>query len=172
VKEQEAIDMALAVLERNEDGSIDEKALIDEVAGLLDFDELSERRNRATRALKKRRSPGSTEPEGQLELPTLEPYAYEPRRLIADNEGHVIEQAEAKTRYKTAEAERARDVARRQAYHADRKSIEATHFAQWVIDELGRGRDKADLTFGVFVHEAGVWSAGNAAPEADPEDAA
>lgn len=170
MKESEAVDTALQALTRNEDGSVDEKTLIDEVAQLIDFDEAQERLNKATRAVNRRRKPRATEPEGQLTLPGMEPYGYEPNRLIADNDGHIVEQSLARPNYKQAEAERARTAARRQAIWADRKTTEFAAYAAWAIEQLGQGRRGADITFGIFVRESGLWSAGSADPEPDPDD--
>lgn len=83
-------------------------------------------------------------------------------RLVADNEGHLIEQAAAKPRYKDAEAERARKAARQSAAWADRKTVESAQYNQWTIQALEAGRDKTDIRFDMFVRESGVWSAGNA----------
>lgn len=100
----------------------------------------------------------------------MEPYGYEPRRLVADNDGHVIEQAKAKLRYKAAEAERAREAARRQTAWADRKSTEEAHMGQWAYEQLTSGRPEAELVFGAFVHEAGLWLDQAVPSEPDPED--
>jgi hypothetical protein len=172
VKEDEAVAAALDALPRNDAGDVDIKALIDEVARLIDFDELAERRNKATRAVRRRRQPGSSEPDGQLALPGTEAYAYEPDRLVADNEGHVIEQAKARPHHKAAEAERAREVSRRQLLWSDRKTSESALYSAWAIEQLGRGRPAADITFDVFVRETGIWSDQQAEPEVGPMDEA
>jgi hypothetical protein len=168
VSEQEAVEKALAELPRNADGSIDEKDLIDRVAELLDFDEDTERHAKAVRAVARRRRPGSSEPDGQIALPGLEPYAYEPARLIADNEGRVIEQAQARPAYKAAEASRAENNARRARLWADRKTMEHRDYAQWTIEQLEAGRDPREITYDAFVREAGIWRDGPAAPEQGP----
>lgn len=172
MKEDEAVDAALRNAARNEDGSVDEKALIDDVAALLDFDEDQERRNKATRAIKRRRSPGHSTPDGQIAIPGMEPYAYEPNRLVADNEGHVVEQAKCRPHFKRAEAERARDKAIRQAVWANRKTQESESFAGWSLDQAVNGRPASELTFGSFVLGAGFWrEAGvDTEPEQDQSD--
>jgi hypothetical protein len=170
--EEEAVRQALAEIERNDDDrDIDLKKLIDEVAELLDFDEATERRNKAKRAIDRRRKPGATEPDGVLCLPGMEPYGYEPQRLVADNEGHIIEQEHARPHHKQAEAERARNSARRQQSWADRKTGEAEKYAQWAIQQLTKGREATEITFDTFVRESGVWADGIAPPEAEPEAA-
>jgi hypothetical protein len=169
MKENEAVDAALQVIERNDDGGVDEKALIDEVARLIDFDEEQERRGKATRAVRRRRSPRATEPDGKLALFGLEEYGYEPRRLIADNDGHVVEKDKARPEYKRAEAQRAREVARRQAVWAERKTAENEAYAAWALEQLAKRRKGKDITFGTFVRETGVWSPGLAEPESDED---
>lgn len=171
--EEEAFQEALTTVERNDLGDVDEKKLIDEVARLLEFDESAERHAKAARVVKRHRRPGQTEPSGQLALPGIEPYAWEPERLVADNEGHVIEQAKAPVSFKHAEAERARANARRQQDHADRKTREHEGFAAWLIDEATRGRPIKGLGFGDYVHEAELWRDEEAGPEPGAvEDAA
>jgi hypothetical protein len=164
--EEEAFDAVLASLPRNDDGSVDEKSLIDGIAELIDFDEATERRNKAVATVKRQRKPGTTAPEGQLVLPGIEPYAYEPERLVADNAGHVIEQKKAPVTFKQAEAERARANADRQSGAANRKEKEAREYARWVIEQATEGRDIRGLGFDDFIHDAGLWRPGPA--DSDP----
>ena len=171
MKEHEAVDAALRQLKRNEDGSVDEKKLIHLVAELIDFDADAERRNKAVRAVTRCRRPGFSEPAGQLIIPGLGPaYAYEPNRLIKDGEGRVIEQRKARPEYKQAEAQRARESARRQQVWADRKTQESELYARWAIEQLRRRRPGKDITFDTFVREAGLWAAEAAEPEPGPDD--
>jgi len=170
VKASEAVDAALQKVERTDDGGADIKAIIDLIVEEIEFDETKARRQKAVQAFKARCKPGSTEPEGQLILPGLEPYGYEPQRLIADNEGHVIEQARAKPYYKNAEAARARDNARKATVWADRKTNESAGYSDWTIEQLGTGRPIDEITFDVFVRETGIWSPGVAATEPSPDD--
>jgi hypothetical protein len=170
VTEEEAVWAALNGIEPNDDGSVDTKVLIDRVAELLDFDETAERRNKATRAVNRMRKPNTTPPDGVLCLPGMEPYAYEPERLVADNEGHIIKQSKARPHHKQAEAERAREVARRQSAWAHRKTTEAERYAQWAIQQLTAGRRATDITFDTFVREAALWSPGSADPEPGPSE--
>lgn len=170
MKEDEAVDAALEELPRNDDGGIDEKALIDAVAELIDFNEQQERINKATRAVKRRRKPGSSPPEGQICLPGMEPYGYEPERLVADNEGHVVEQRTCRPNYKRAEAERSRNVARRHQIWASRKTEESEAYAAWTIEQLASGRRHGEITFDAFLHETGYWKDGEAPVEIDPDN--
>lgn len=171
MNEHEAVIAALRGLARAEDGSVDEKMLIDTVAQLIDFDSDAELRHKATRVVRRHKMPGFGESEGQLTLPGLAPYAYEPGRLIADSDGHVVEQANAWPEFKRAEAERARVAARKQQAWADRKTLENEAFTAWALRKSLAGHDQRDIIFGTFVEETGVWSAGSAQPEAGPDEA-
>lgn len=170
MKESDAVDAALAKLKRNDDDSVDEKKLIDEVAALLDFDEETERHNKASRAVARRRKPGSSDPAGQLTFEGMVPYGYEPRRLILDNEGHIVEQEKARPEFKRAEAERARKAANRAQVWANRKTAENEAYAAWAIKSLRSRRRASEITFDTFVRETGIWSADPADPEPGPDD--
>jgi hypothetical protein len=172
MKESEAVDAALHAVKRNDDGGADEKAVIDECMRFIDFDAEQELRNKATRAVRRRRSPRATDPDGRICLPGMETYGYEPGRLIADNDGHVVEQDKARPEYKRAEAQRAREVARRQAVWAERKTAENEAYAAWALEQLTRRRKGKEITFGTFVRESGLWSAEPAEPESDEDVAA
>lgn len=170
MKDHEAYAKALQNIPREPDGGIDEKALIEEIAHLVDFDEDEERRKHALRVVRGRRKPGTTEAVGQLSIEGFDAFAYEPERLIADNDGHVIEQGKAPVRYKQAQAERTRETASRWIRFADRAQKETADFAQWVIEGYQTGRDTASMTFDHFVREAGLWSEEAAEPEPEPDD--
>lgn len=172
MNDAQAVESALAALDRNDDGSVDEKSLIEAVAELIDFDADAEKMRRAKAAVHRLRRPGSTAPAGQLTFPALLPYSYEPARLIADNEGHVVEQAAARPEFKRAEAERARLNARRASEWANRKTGESEAYAAWAIEQLLRGRGLHEVTFDNFVRESGVWSDGEAEVESDGGEAA
>lgn len=157
MKDGEAYEKALQDVERDPNGGIDEKKLIDILVEFLDFD-VDEKRKKAERIIHGRRKPGSTQPHGQLTIPGFDAYAYEPNRLIADNDGHVIEQFKAPVTYKQAQATRTRVTARRWADSADRAQEEATGFSNWVIAGLESGRKAADLTFSHFIRATDIWS--------------
>lgn len=157
MKEQEAYEAALDAAPRHEDGSVDIKALEDELVELIEFDAEQEKRNKARRIIERKKRPGGTEPDGKIALPGLEKYDYEPNRLVQDNEGRVIEQYRCQPRHKQAEAERARINAGRAMKHADRKTNEAETYASWAINELTSGRLAATLNYQAFVMENGYW---------------
>lgn len=170
MRPEDAIDAALKLAERDGNGAVDQKKLIDAVAELIEFDADDERRQKAHRAVARRRKPGSTAAVGQLAIPGLGSYAYEPHRLVADDNGHVVEQDRALVAFKQAEAERARDNARRQQVTADRKTSESEGHAIWAIEQLQRGRPMRELTFGAYIREAEVWSPEAAPAEADNQE--
>lgn len=171
MRPEDAVDAALKLAERNDAGAVDQKKLIEAVAELIDFDADGERRQKAQRAVNRRRKPGSTAALGQLAIPGLGSYAYEPDRLVADNAGHLVEQDRALVDFKQAEADRARDNARRQQVTADRKTSESEGHAIWVIAQIQAGRPMKELTFGAYIRDTEVWSPEPAPIESDsPEE--
>src|SRR4249920_2016441 len=132
----EAYAKAMAAVPRRDDGSIDLKVLRDEIAALLEIDIAAEKQMRAGQIIERFRKPGSTEPDGQLALEGLEPYAYEPDRLVMDDEHHVIEQARARANFKAAEARRVRIKAQQMLVHANRKTLESDGLSRWTIEQL------------------------------------
>ena len=170
--DQEAIELALRQVPRNEDGSLDEKAVIEAAARLIEIDADQERRKRAARALQVRCGPGKTEAIGALQLFDDTRYAYEPDRLIKDDDGHVIEQDAASTHFKWAEARRAQRNLDRCAARSRRKNAEVGAFQQWTINQQAEGRDLDELRFGTFVREEDYWVDDDAPPEvgSDVED--
>jgi hypothetical protein len=159
----------LAKAPRNTDGGLDEKKLLDAIADRLDVDVAAIKVAEAKRLIERNRKPGVTEPDGQLFLPGLEPCAYEPNRLVMDDDHHLIEQAKSTPRYKTAEAKRSRINAQRALAHSNRKATEAELFAEWVIEQQAAGRKQKELIFETFVKETGLWASGEAEPEPDPD---
>lgn len=127
----------------------------------------------AARVVRHRQRHGATAPDGRLVFPGLDPYRYEPNRLISDGEGRIVEQFRARLEFKRAEAWCAREAARQQQLWADRKTREYEAFAAWSVAQMLARRPLAEFTFGAFVRESGVWSPGQAEPEPDPsaEDA-
>jgi len=170
MRDDQAYENAITAVERNEDGGVDDKALIDEVASLVDFDAAKERYSKAKRIVDKHRRPGSSDSDGQLAIPGLEPFAYEPKRLVSDGDGHSIEQAKARPHYVMAEAQRAQKNARHALEHADRKQRLANEFSLWAMRQLAKRRRAADITFDIFVRESGTWSAESAEPEPSQVD--
>lgn len=167
MKEHDAVEAVLRDAARNDDGSVDEKTLLDEIAKLLDFDPDAERRNKAARVVRRHKMPGFGYRHGQLTLFGLT-YGYEPERLIADADGRIVEQARARVEFKQAEALRAREAAFKHQQWADRKANEHKVFADWTLRESLAGRPVSELTFDVFVRETGAWSPGPAEPEPNP----
>ena len=142
---------------RNDDGSIVEDSLIELVADSVDFDEAKERRGLAQRIVARRKRPGQTAAEGAVVFPGMEPYAYEPHRLIADDAGNLIENRDAKVRFKAAEATRAQQAAQRAMERAAQEQRESGFFATWVAEQLEAGRDKSEITWDTCVRETGLW---------------
>jgi hypothetical protein len=87
----------------------------------------------------------------------MEPYAYEPHRLLSDDAGNVVENKDASPRFKVAEAERAEADLERAGLRAGRERGEADVFVEWFQREAAKGRDPRDLTWEACLHETGLW---------------
>jgi hypothetical protein len=159
---------ALANAERNTDGTIVERALVEIVAHAVDFDADEARLGQARRIVARRKRPGQTASEGSVVFPGLEHYAYEPYRLIADDDGNVVENQHAHHAHKQAEARRADLAAQRAHDRWEMEQLEADHFAEWERTELAKGRDPQTLTWDACVRETGLWK--DQEPETSDED--
>ena len=170
MKSDDAYAYAWEHADRNPDGSIIESSLVDLLAASIDFDVAKERRGYAQRVVARRKRPGQTAPEGAIVLPGLEPYTYEPDRLLADDGGNLIENQHARIKYKAAEAKRAQRSALKAAARAAREQNEAGWFATWADEQYAAGRDPAEITWDTCVRETGLWKDAEVEPEADDEE--
>jgi hypothetical protein len=120
---------------------------------------------------------GAADADGELHFPGHAPWPYEPHRLVSDGAGHIIEQDNARTSYRTAEAQRVHGdaqrarargdspaVCRHMAAWADQLAVEAEAHAAWVAEHAG----DADLTFGRFVRSTGIWKPGGTEGDTTP----
>jgi hypothetical protein len=170
MRTESILDQALARVKRNKDGSIPTDKLIEAVADLITIDVESERKRKARALVDRRTAPGSTEPHGQLVLPlaNLEPYPYEPNRLVKAGSS-VIEQDRARPEHKTQEWEKARENLRRVEVWERRKAYEVNGYTSWFIAQLKKRRKESELTFGRYLREQGIWREGHA-PREEPPD--
>jgi hypothetical protein len=141
---------------RQADDAMYENELLIEVEKLIEVDVAAIRRQMAKDVIDSETKPGGTDPTGQLCFPGMERYPYEPDRLIRDDQGRLIEQDKSTSGYKFAESGRAAKHAREAGDWAERKRQETELYAKWVIEKQGEGRT-ADLTFGDFVRESGLF---------------
>lgn len=151
-----ALDRALAECPRDEFGNADEDVLVKLIAEKIDIDVDAARLRKAKQIVNAHTKPGSTKPEGELTL--FDTYGYEPRRLVRDDHGNIVEQDIALIAMKQAEARRSRRHVDDAQLWANRKTREAEEYAAWVIDQTKAGRTENDLTFGAFVRESGALS--------------
>lgn len=103
-------------------------------------------------------------PHGLVVVPGIDHYAYEPHRLVTDDQGDVVCNADARLQHKISESRRSMDdlaAMRRQA----RVQREADHFSDWALAQLANGRHPRELTWDTCVRETGLWK------DADPEPA-
>jgi len=153
--------------QRNPDGSIVESSLVELIAATVDFDVTAAKRGLAQRIVARRRRPGSTAAAGSVVFPGMEHYAYEPDRLVADNDGNLIQNSRARLKHKAAEAERAQSNAEKAMDRLSREQREANYFAAWADAQYEAGRDPREVTWDTCVHETGLWK--DALPD-DVED--
>lgn len=158
----QAYRFALANAARNPDGSIREESLVETVARAVDFDPDKERLGLAQRIVSRRKRPGQTDPAGKVCIPGLEGYMFEPDRLVADEDGNVVENARALAAHKKAEARRAGLAAERATERLRREQGEADAFGDWSVDQVAIGRDPRSLTFEAFLREHGYLEDGAA----------
>lgn len=148
---------------RNEDGSVDEEALIAAVESRILVDEASARREKAVRLVKRSSKPGGTQPRGQLTLPGVAPYPYEPNRILKGpkvdgSPDRVIKQDEATTVFKDAQIERERENAQKVLNRLTRDEAEGKGFKAYVQSERKRGnKNWSSITFGDYVRAKGLW---------------
>ncbi len=157
MKNGEAYDYAFEHAKRNPDDSRVEDDMVELVAAQIDFDEAQERRGKARRIIANRKRPGTTAPDGSVVFPGMEPYSYEPRRLLADDEGNVVENRNARVKFKVAETRRAEHDARKAMERLAREQDESGYFAVWAADQLDNDRDPHEVTWDTCVRETGLW---------------
>lgn len=172
MKSEEAYAYAWEHADRNVDDSRIHERMVDLVAANIDFDVMKAKRGLARRIIARRMRPGQTAAEGSVVFPGMEHYAYEPDRLIADDKGNVIRNAEAKADYKIAESERAQIDLEKALRRQSREKREADHFSRWAVRELANGRPLREVTWDTCVRETGLWKDVDPEPdESDAEDA-
>lgn len=159
---EQAYQFALANAQRNSDGTVVEKSLVDMVAHAIDFDAEKERLGLAQRIVSARKKPGMTAPAGKVALPGLGVREYEPQRLVADDDGNLIENALAAPRHKRGEARRSALNAERARERAEQDEVEAHLIETWAAEQGATGRDPRELNFGTCVAELGLLGDGEA----------
>lgn len=165
MKSDDAYAYAWEHAERNPDGSVIERSLVELVAQTIDFDETKERRGHAQRIVARRKRPGQTAAEGAVCFDGMDLYPYEPLRLLADDDGNLIENHHARMKYKAAEAKRAQDNAKKAVDRASREQREHAHFSSWADEQYAAGRDPAEITWDTCVRETGLWKDAEVEPD-------
>lgn len=159
---ESAYRFGLANADRNSDGTIVEKSLVEIVAHAIDFDPEQQRLGLAQRIVSRRKKPGMTAPAGKVALPGLGAREYEPERLVADDDGNLIENSRATVKHKKAEARRSSANADRANERAEQDQAEAELIDAWAKEQQQAGRDERELTFGACVSELGLLDEGEA----------
>jgi hypothetical protein len=162
VNGEAAFRFGLANADRNTDGTIVEKSLVEIVARAIDFDPEEQRLGLARRVVSARKKPGMTAPAGKVALPGLGLREYEPERLVADDGGNLIENSRATVQHKKAEARRSASNADRAVERAEQDQAEAELIDAWAKEQRQAGRDERELVFGACVSELGLLDDGEA----------
>lgn len=140
----------MADLQRNPDDVVDGDELLDYVAERIEFDVDAERRRKALKYIANERKHGSTEPDGVLHFDGIDPYDYEPDRLVMDETGGLVENSRARPAAKSAEARRSMAKATEQMAQAQRRQAESSNYSDWYIVQIKAGTRPEDLAFGTF----------------------
>lgn len=156
--------------DRNPDDSRIHERMVDLVAEHVDFDVVKAKRGLARRIIASRMRPGQTAPAGAVVFPSMEHYAYEPDRLIADDKGNVIRNAEAKVDYKISESERAQADLEKAVQRQSREKREADHFSRWAVQQLASGRPPGEVTWDACLRETGLWKDEDLEPSEDDDE--
>lgn len=167
MRSDDAYDFAWEHADRNPDDSRVYDSVVALVASNIEFDIEEARRGKARRIIARRMRSGQTAPEGAVVFPGMEHYAYEPDRLIADDRGNVVRNAEARVDYKISESVRAQDDLEKAMRRQSRDKREADHFSRWAVQELAKGRPPHEVTWDVCVRETGLWKDADAEPDPD-----
>jgi hypothetical protein len=168
VKPDEAYAYAWQHADRNADGSRVQSSMVDLLAANIDYDLDEAKRRLAQRVIASRKRSGQTVAAGAVVSPGMEPYAYEPHRLLDDGAGNVVENQHARPAVKQAEWERSRLALSKAADRADRDGAEVAEFDFWAAQQHEAGRDPAEVTWGKCVREFGLHK--DVDVEADPSD--
>lgn len=162
---QQLIDKASEGLKRNADGSLVEGALRRSLAGIvretLDADALANQKAAAIiEALAKQPGEDGEEDDdggGLLQLELFgETYPYNPRRLIKNAWGDIIEEDKAPLSFILAELSRNAIHAARVMTWNSRKTRKAEYFQRWVESEMALSRSVLELTWGNCARETGI----------------
>lgn len=165
MNDEEALDWALVNAPRSKDGDIAEAVLVEWVAKkLAPVDVEAEKALRAVKVVKGRQEKGCRT-HGRLHLPGIDPYDYEPDRLLKDKDRNVVEKAKARPRHTAAGLARMRQQFARLANGLSRYGEENDRFQEWALDALDKGVPWEKVTFDNFIHDADLWE-----PEPEPED--
>jgi hypothetical protein len=162
VRRNAIVEEALASCPKNPDGSVDWSVLREHVKKLIKIDAESALNEKADRLITRNTKPGGTQAKGQLTLPGIAPYPYEPNRLIKgpakdDGEDPVIAQDEAPQKFKVSQLDREMDNMRKVLRRVGCTSAEVQGFNDYVEAERKSGNsDWARITFGDYLRAKGL----------------
>ena len=153
---QAIYDAALAAVESDTEEAYDEQKLEDAIFARVEFDVVAEKRRIAKRIISERTKVSDDDVgKGQIKLPFIEPYFWQPDRLVRSDDGRIIQNAKAPLSFKLADLARANRHLADAAKWAERKRREFDEFGKWQAAEARAGRPTLELRFGAFIRESG-----------------
>lgn len=150
------LEKAKLLTSRQKDGGFIRDDLLVALKSLIIIDVEAAKDREARAIFDQETRKGTTDVTGNLWLDGMNPYGYEPDRLVQDDDGHVIEQDKALISYKFAEDRRSAKHVKEVVEWNHRTHTETLLFGQWVFEQQQKGRFE-DLTFGNFVRETGLF---------------
>lgn len=163
-RDHRLLEDAKAKTKRAEDGSFNEEELATSLAQLVPFDVDRERLRKAREIIERSKRPGSTEAEGQLNLPGFNrPVAHEPNRMVSDEQGNIIESVRQLPHFMAASLIREQENVERAVEQMRVTAAKNKVFQDWALQQALAGRPALDLTWGNCARETGILSGSKAA---------
>jgi hypothetical protein len=142
----EALEKVIRAPDKSFDTDKLREALIVVLRPYRDYEKML--RREAKKIIGAQQRPEQTDPDGQLELPGIARYRYEPDRLIISSDGRRgIENSRSSFDYKQAQLDREDENIKRAQIQRNRTSKEVEIFKIWRDNELRKGTDPTTLTW-------------------------
>jgi hypothetical protein len=154
----ELLALAIKNRRRQKDDSINSRDLEEALASLIHIDVEAEKLAKAKTIIDRQSKTGMCEIYGQQHFAGFETYAFEPDRLVKNEDlSRIVEQKRASLAFKVAESARSQRHSIAAAKSSARKSEEAQQMALWVVKQQTKGRKESELNYWNFISEAGIW---------------
>ena len=143
----EALERVVRAVDKSFDTDELRVALIAVLRPYRDYEKML--RREAKKIIGAQQRPDQTDPDGQLELPGISRYPYEPDRLIISSDGQRgIENSRSSFDYKKAQLTREDINIQRAQTQRNRTAKEVEIFEIWRNNEARKGADPLTLTWG------------------------